>query len=336
MGVNLRQLIETETLSLKDLSGQKIGIDAFNWTYQFLSTIRLPDGSLLEDSSGRVTSHLNGLFFRTMNLLKEGIKPCYVWDGKPPEFKEKTLEKREERKEIAEAKLKTAIGKERLKWAQQTSRLTEEMIEDAETMLGLMGVPSIRAPSEGEAQISHMVVSGDLDACASQDWDALLFGTPVLLRNLSLTGKRKLPNGKVVYVFPEKIVLEHALKKLGITRDQLIIIAMLIGTDYCPGVRGYGPKKAYKIVKEKKELDKVIAVTGWDFEVSPDTIFTWFKKPIVSKDYKLSWGKLNRTKLIDFLVSEREFSEKRVLSILDSYEASKGKLSQKGLTSFFK
>jgi len=314
MGVNLRDIIYANEIKIRDLSGKKIGIDAYNWTYQFLSTIRLRTGELLKDSKGRVTSHLIGIFNRTINLLKEGIKPVYVWDGKPPEFKNKTLQTREEIKLKAEKAFKLAkTSEEKRKYAQQMSRLTKEMIKDANKVLGVLGVPSILAPSEGEAQISHMVKRGDLWACASQDWDSLLFGSRFLIRNLSISGKKKIPR-TVIYktINPELIDLEKNLKRLKINRKQLIMVAMLIGTDYCPGVKGYGPKKSLEIVRKEKTLENVMKKVNWDFEVGPHEVLSWFLNPKTTDKYKLEWKNPSYDNVLKLLVDEYEFNQDRV------------------------
>ncbi|MDK2783923.1 MAG: flap endonuclease, partial [Thermococcaceae archaeon] len=219
MGVQIGELLPRKELELENLNGKKVAIDAFNAIYQFLSTIRQRDGTPLMDSKGRITSHLSGLFYRTINLMEAGIKPAYVFDGKPPEFKKKELEKRAEYREEAQEKWEEALARgdmeEAKKYAQRASKVNEMLIEDAKKLLELMGIPWVQAPSEGEAQAAYMASKGDVWASASQDYDSLLFGTPRLVRNLTITGKRKLP-GKDVYVEvkPELIVLEEVLKEL--------------------------------------------------------------------------------------------------------------------------
>ena len=334
MGVNLKDIIASKEISISSLRGKKIGIDAYNWTYQFLSNIRLRTGELLTDSKGRVTSHLIGIFNRTINLLKEGIKPCYIWDGKPPEFKTKTLEEREKRKQEAKIAFEKAkTEEEKMKYAQQMSKLTEEMISDANKLLDALGVPYFNAPSEGEAQIAHMVRKGDLWACASQDWDSLLFGSKLLVRNLSISGKRKLPRTRTfVTIKPELVDLYENLKKLEITQEQLIIIAMLIGTDYCKGVKGYGPKKSLSLVKKEKTLENVLKVVNWECDVDAKDIFNWFLNPAVSDDYVLEWKHPDKEKIMKLLVDEHDFSQERVENQLKLLNIKKG---QTGLTRFF-
>jgi flap endonuclease-1 len=217
MGVNLRDLVPKVNVDLKDLSGKSIAIDAYNALYQFLAIIRQPDGTPLKDHTGKVTSHLSGLFYRTCNLLEMGIKPIYVFDGIPPALKEIEIKRRTRIKNEATKKYEKALSERKIDearmYAQMTSRLKDYMTEDSKRLLKTMGVPWIQAPSEGEAQAAHVVKNGDADFCASQDYDSLLFGAPRLLRNVTISGRRKLPRKKVyVEVIPEVIDLERALK----------------------------------------------------------------------------------------------------------------------------
>ncbi len=341
MGVQIGSIIPKKEVELESLAGKKIAIDAYNALFQFLSIIRdRMTGEPLKDSKGRITSHLSGLFYRTINLIEVGIKPVYVFDGEPPEFKKVTLEKREEAKKEAEEKMREALekGEEAIKYAQATARVTEEIVEDAKKLLDLMGIPCVQAPSEGEMQAAYMAKKGDVYASASQDYDSLLVGSPRLIRNLNITGKRKLPNKEVyVEIKPELIELEEVLKTLGITREQLIIIGILVGTDYNPeGVEGYGPKKALKLVKEKKTLKEVLKEVEWKFEVSAEDIFNFFLNPPSTDDYKLEWKLPKEEELIKFMVDEHNFSEERIKNGIEKIKQAFSKSQQKSLGSWFK
>ncbi len=335
MGVNLKSLIMSKEITIKDLQGRKIGIDAYNWSYQFLSTIRLRTGELLKDSSGRVTSHIIGTLTRTINLLSNGVKPCYVWDGTPPPFKIKTLEAREKRKkEAKKAFEKAETSEEKRKYAQQISRLNSDMIKDANELLDALGVPHIQAASEGEAQISHMVKKGDFFACASQDWDSLLFGSNILARNLSASRKRRIPNTNIFKtVNPELINLRENLNHLGLSQQQLIAMGLLIGTDYCPGVKGYGPKKSLALVKKEKTLNNIFKAVDWSCDTSPHTLVEWFLNPKVNSDYHLEWNAPNEEKLLKILVDKHNFEEARVKSQIKPLFERDG--NQQGLNKYF-
>ena len=323
MGVQLGDIVPKQKVGLEQLHGQIIAIDAMNSLYQFLSIIRQRDGELLKDSKGRITSHLSGLFYRTANLIEAGIRPVYVFDGEPPKLKLRTVEQRRAvRKEAAEewaAALKEGRVEEAKKFAQRAGRVDERMIKQAQTLLGHMGLPWVQAPGEGEAQAAHLVQRGDVWAAASQDFDSLLFGAPMLVRNLAITGKRKLP-GKDVYieVFPEVIELQKLLRELGITQEQLVDIGILIGTDYNAGIKGIGPKKALELVKEQGSI-KQIAKTelGEKFEVDPLEVREIFLKPNVTGKYKLEWSDPDPEGIMEFLCQEHDFSESRVQTGID-------------------
>ncbi len=325
MGVNLGELIPRKEIGLIDLSGKKIAIDAYNQIYQFLSIIRdKTTGEPLRDSKGRPTSHLSGLFYRTAKIIEAGIKPVFVFDGEPPLFKKRTIEEREKRKEEAEVKLKEALerGEAAITYAQATARVTEEIVEESKKLLRLMGIPVVQAKSEGEAQCAFMARKGDVFASASQDYDSLLFGSPKLVRNLSLTGKRKLPRKEVyVEVKPELIELDNVLKTLKITREQLIIMGILIGTDYNPGgVKGIGPKKALEIARRIKTPESIKKIVKWEFDVEPEEIFDFFMNPPVTEEYEIKWERPKKEELIKFMVEEHDFSYERVKKTLDSLE----------------
>ncbi len=341
MGVNLGDIIPRKEIELIELSGKRIAIDAYNQIYQFLSIIRDKiTGEPLRDSKGRITSHLSGLFYRTAKLIEAGIKPVFVFDGEPPKFKKITIEKREEMKKEAEEKWKEALkkGEAAKTYAQAAARLTEEMVEQSKQLLTLMGLPVVQAPSEGEAQCAFMVSKGDVFASASQDYDSLLFGSLRLVRNLSLTGKRKLPRKEVyVEVKPELIKLDEVLRTLGINREKLIIMGLLIGTDYNPGgIKGIGPKKALEIVRRYNSLDQIIKRVGWNFDVDPEEIFNFFLNPKVTTDYKLEWKRPDREGLISFMVDEHDFSLERVQKVIDNLEKVFTSGRQSSLTSWFK
>jgi flap endonuclease-1 len=340
MGVQLTGLVSAKEIEITELSGKKIGIDGYNAAYQFLSIIRQKlTGEFLRDSKGRITSHLSGLFYRTALLIELGLKPLYVWDGEPPKFKKKTVEERRERREEAKKKWEEALekGEEVMPYAQAAATLTEEMVEESKKLLEYMGIPSIQAKSEGEAQLAFMTIKGDVWSSASQDWDSLLFGSPRLVRNLSITGKRKLPRKEVyIEVKPEIIELQEVLSNLGITREQLIIVGMLVGTDYNPGIERVGPKTALKLVKEHKTLEKILENVEWKAEVDPEEIYEFFLNPPVTEKYKIEWRQPNREKILEFMVEEHDFSRERVEKVIEKLQQSFLAGRQASLKGWFK
>ncbi len=338
MGINLRDLLIIKEISFEELKDKKIMIDSFNVIYQFLSSIRQRDGGLLKDSKGQVTSHLTGLFNRTTKLMKLGLKPGFVFDGTPPLLKQKERERRREIKIEAEKKYQEAIKKENFedmrKFASRTSRLTKEMIEESKELVSALGLPVVQAPSEGEAQVAYIASENDVWAGVSEDYDSLLYNIPRLLKNLTISGKRKL-KATYVTVKPKIIHLSENLNNLGIDKDQLILLAMLVGTDYNQGgVKGIGPKTALKLVKEyKTNYDKLFSEIKWDqqFDTNWEEIFYLFKKMPVEKNYRLEWGNINKEKLLQLLVDKHDFSEERIEKSINDLLKKEGDKSQKGL-----
>ncbi|MBN1678353.1 MAG: flap endonuclease-1 [Candidatus Thermoplasmatota archaeon] len=335
MGVDISVLVKGRPIKIEDLSGRSVAVDAFNTLYQFLSMIRQPDGTPLMDRDGHVTSHLSGLFHRTAALLEFGIRPVYVFDGKPPELKRKTIEDRRAAKEEAEREWKRALEegdlKRALSKATRTSRLDSDMIEESLALLDALGVPWIKAPSEGEAQMGFMVRRGDVWAGASQDFDALLFGTPNLVRNLTLASRRRLPSGKTVDVLPEMVTLAEVLSTLGLTHRQLVDMAVLIGTDFNEGVRGIGPKKALALMKRLGDIEGVqregkVAVPDEAYEVR-----RIFLEPEVSEDYSLEWGRVDPEQVRRIMCDRHSFSVDRVDSVLSKVLAKESVRAQKSL-----
>jgi flap endonuclease-1 len=323
MGVDLKDLIPRTPISFEALSGKVIAIDAYNALYQFLSIIRQPDGTPLRDRTGRITSHLSGLLYRTVNFLEIGMKPVYIFDGRPPEIKEMEVLRRRRVKEEAVKKYEEALQRGDLRaartYAQQTAHLTDEMANEAKRLLEALGVPWVQAPSEGEAQAAYMTIKGDAYAAASQDYDSLLFGAKRLVRNLTISGKRKLPRkDEYVEIEPELIELDKVLQELQITREQLVDIAILIGTDYNPdGVKGVGPKTALKLIKTYGSLEKALkALPETEFPIDPSEVRKMFLEPKVTDNYKLDWRKPDVDAVLRFLCDERDFSRERVTNAL--------------------
>lgn len=326
MGVNLSEILIKEEVEIEAFSGKKIAVDAYNMLYQFLSTIRQPDGTPLRDSKGRITSHLSGLLYRISNMVEISIKPVFIFDGEPPMFKRAEIEERKKRKIEAEEKWIKALesGEEYAKkYAQATARVDEYVLETAKKLLKLMGIPSIQAPSEGEAQAAYMARKGDVDFTGSQDYDSLLFGSPKLVRNLAITGKRKVPGKTVqVEVKPEIIELEKNLKKLGITREQLVDVAILVGTDYNEGVKGVGPTKALKYIKSYGDVFRALKALKANVE-NVEEIRKFFLNPPVTDDYKIKFDEPDLDGIVDFLCEEHDFSKDRVEKAVEKLKAVK-------------
>ncbi len=334
MGLDLKPLVTPAPIKLSELSGKVIAIDAYNTIYQFLSIIRGPTGEPLMNSKGDVTSHLSGLFYRNANLLMENIKPVYVFDGKANELKITEIERRSKLKKEATEKYQLAIEEGRMedaqKYGKRTAVLTDKMVEESKKMLSYLGIPYIQAPSDGEAAAAYLTKRGLAFAAASQDYDSILFGAKKLVRNLAISGKRKVPN-KNVYVDVEPEMLEHerVLQEISLTQEQLVDVGILIGTDFNPGgFPGIGPKTALKMVKENGKLENIEKIKHLLPDVPYQEIRNIFLNPEVPKVDRIDIGEVNREKVLDFLCVEKSFSADRVSGTLDKLQKSVSNRSQ--------
>ena len=321
MGVLLTPIIVKQTLSLEALHGASLAVDGQGELYQFLALIRLRDGTPLRDSKGRITSHLAGLFYRTTRLIADhGLRLVFVFDGKPPVLKTAEIARRRETRQRFEEERDAALQAGDLaaaySKATMTSRLTGEMVAEARELLRLLGLPTVQAPSEAEAQAAHMAASNAVWAAASKDYDSLLFGAPRVVRFLTISGKEFLPSqGLFRPIVPELLELERFLEDLRIRREQLVDLAILIGTDFNDGVKGIGPKKALKLVREFGAIERMpeeIQRAAGDV----DGIRKIYLEPDVTDRYEIRFGEPDVPGVIDFLCGEREFSKERVAAAL--------------------
>ncbi len=311
MGVKLKDIIEPEKINFKDLENRSVSIDAFNTLYQFLSTIRQRDGQPLCDENGNITSHLSGILYRNSSMAEKGIKPIYVFDGKSPKLKAQTIEKRREIRNESEQKWKEALerGDEKTaqKYAKRSSKLSPEIIESSKKLLTLMGIPYVEAKGEGEAQAAYLVEKGDAYAVASQDYDCLLFGAKRVVRNLAINSNL----GNL-----EFYELRHVLHKLDITREELVKMGILIGTDFSEGLKGVGSKTALKLAK-KGQLDDKLGELQKQCDYDLNEVYDIFLNHDINTDYEIKWNKVDREGLVEFLCYEHGFSENRVINASD-------------------
>ena len=333
MGVNHSPIVEAEEIELEALRGKTVAVDAYNTIFQFLSIIRQPDGKPLMDSEGNVTSHLSGLLYRTANLIEAGVEPVFVFDGKASDLKAETIEGRIARREKAKQEYEQALAEGDLEKAfskaQQTSRITPDILETSKELLDLLGIPVVQAPSDGEAQAAYMCSKGSVYAAASQDFDSILFGAPLLIRNLTISGRRKVP-GKNVYkdVKTEMIDTKAMLESLGITREQLVDVCILIGTDFNHGIDGIGPKKG---------LAAVLPAIGKEVPDYPEVRDIFLDGPR-SDDYDVKAAPARMEETVE-MMSSHGFSEERVRNVVNKIEAARkaesSRRKQKSLDNWF-
>ena len=334
MGLNLKPLVIREKTKLESFSNKIIAIDAYNAIYQFLASIRGPDGLQLTDSEGRITSHLSGLLYRNINFLSIGIKPVWVFDGKPPSLKTAEIERRRQIKKDATVKYEKAIAagemEDARKYAQQTTSMKDGMVKEAKQLLGYFGIPYIEAPSEGEATAAHLTNTGQAYASASQDFDSILLGAKRLIRNFTNSGRRKIPNRNTyIEIEPEIIESAKTLESLQVTKEQLVDIGILIGTDFNPnGFERVGPKTAMKMIKQYSRLEDIPQIQEQLQEIDFQQIREIFLNPEVADIDEIIFNDVDYEGITNYLVKERSFSEDRIQTTLNRLKKALEKKSQ--------
>tara|TARA_B100001093_G_C26847573_1_gene1023602 strand:+ start:2837 stop:3865 length:1029 start_codon:yes stop_codon:yes gene_type:complete len=340
MGCNLRDLATPENIDLATLSGQRVGIDAFLTAFQFLTTMRdrspQGDGGPLRSDDGTIVSHLMGFLHRTTALLALGIKPVYIFDGQSPELKRDEIEMRRARRVEAERIHQEAIAAGDFALAQKMAPrimyYSQEMVDETKKLLDLLGVPWVVAAAEGEGQAAVMAARGQLDVVATQDWDALLYGTPRLVRNLMSDGTKQ--HGRTVNA--QMINLGDMLESHDLSREQLIDLAIMIGTDFHPGIKGIGPKTGIKLIKSLGTIEAICQEKGKEVPERLDEIREIFHNhPAVEvADEDLLPGTIDVKGLTQFLQVERQFSQRRMDNALDKLR-DVGLIREGGQTSLF-
>ena len=332
---------------MKNYFGRKVAIDASTFLYQFLAAIRVSGESggnsygLLTDENGEITSHLQGMFSRSIRLTEAGLKPVFVFDGAPPKMKDGELAKRKERKIKAEEAMKRAEEEgneeDRMKFAKQTIRVTSEMNEDAKKLIRLMGIPVVQAPCEAEAQCAELAKGGKVWATGTEDMDSLTLGTPILLRHLVVSEAKKLP--------VKEIRLEKVLEGMNLSMEQFVDFCILCGCDYTDTIRGIGGKRALTLIQEHHTIDEVLAHLDKEKYPVPE-YFPYeearklFLNPdvIPADDVPLQWSAPDEEGLIKFMVDEKGFALERIQKGIDRIKKARtsSNRNQSRLESFFK
>lgn len=328
MGVKgLNQLIKEHApdafkeFTMKNLFGRKIAIDASMCLYQYLIAVRQQDGQQLTSEDGETTSHLLGMFYRTIRMVENGLKPLYVFDGKPPVLKggelEKRLLKRQEAEKQMEELKETGTVEQMMKFEKRTVRASREQNAEAKKLLELMGIPYVDAPSEAEAQCAELARTGKVFAAASEDMDTLCYEPKFLLRHLTVAEARKLPI--------DQIEFSEVLKGLGMDKSTFVDMCILLGCDYCETIKGVGPVTAYKLIKEHGSLDNIVewitnnpektkykVPENWPYKEAKEL----FMNPelLNNDEVNFKWVEPNLDGLVEFMVRDKGFNEERIRS----------------------
>ncbi len=316
MGCNLRDLATAHPLELSELSGQRVAIDVFLNAYQFITSLVGQDGKPLS-FDGKPVAHLMGFLDRATFLLENGIEPIFVFDGRPHDLKRDTLIGRKDRKVEAAAKWEAAVESGDMTLAKklgpQTAEYTRDMVAETKRLFDCLGLVWVEAPMEAEGAGAVRCANGEVAAVASQDWDTLLYGSPVMIRNLTSHGRRKF--GRLMTA--EKVVLQELLDNHGITHEQLVDLAIMIGTDFHPGIRGIGPKTGLKLIQNHGNIESVAEFKGFEVPEDIETIRGLFLNHPVHPEPLPESGRAVEKDLRDFLQGECGFSDGRLQRALD-------------------
>jgi flap endonuclease-1 len=321
-------------------TGRTIAIDASMCLYQFLIMIREGHSGAymnLTNQDGEVTSHIVGFITRTIRLIEAGIKPIYVFDGKPPELKLRELEARKaRRKEVAqvleEAK-ESGDSEQVLKSTKMSVKVTPTHNAQAKRLLRLMGLPVVEAPSEAEATCAALCKAGKVYAAATEDGDCLTFGTSILIRNLLAAEAQK----KQIY----EVHLKVALEQLDMSMEQFIDFCILCGCDYCDHVKGFGPQTSVRSILQQGSIEKVLESLDPAKRPEPSNFKHELAKQFfqecesVDPSMELKWEEPDFEGLRKFLVEENSFAEDRVARYCDRLRGAKSKTKQQPLSMFF-
>ncbi|VDD81000.1 unnamed protein product [Mesocestoides corti] len=322
---------------IKSYFGRKVAIDASMSLYQFLVAVR-SEGNNLTNESGEPTSHLMGIFYRTIRMLENGLKPVYVFEGKPPELKSGVLAKRSERREETAKELSKAEedgdAEAVDKFSRRLVKVTPQHNEDCKTLLRLMGIPVVEAPGEAEAQCAVLAKAGKVYAVGTEDMDALAFGAPVLLRHLTFSEARKMPI--------QEFNLRSILSSLDFTMEQFVDLCIMLGCDYCDTIKGIGPKKSVELIQRYKSIEATLEhidkkkyqpPEGWIYK---DAARLFMQPDTLDPDtIDLKWTGPDEEGIVEFMCIKNGFNEERIRSAVKKMQKSRAGATQGRIDNFF-
>jgi flap endonuclease-1 len=292
--------------------GKKIAIDVSILIYQIVIAIR-NTGSDLTNNNGDITSHLYGIFNKTVSMLEMGIHPVYVFDGKPPEMKNDILKSRREQRNKAKIRMSAAVNKaEKIKYFKRSVVITKKQLEECKTLLKLIGIPVINAPEEADSQCAWLAKNDMVYGVSTEDMDILTFGSPIIIRNLSSRKKNSIEIG-----------LNNIKNKLKLNYLQFIDLCILLGCDYCPTLSGVGMKKAYSIIQKYNSIDNFLSSEEFKdmkIKVPPNFVnrkyktIEYFQNPKIKeiKEEELAWHEPKYNLISEFMVNNFGFGKSMI------------------------
>jgi flap endonuclease-1 len=298
-------------ISDEKLGGQMIAIDISILLYQVVIAIR-NSGADMFTNQGEISSHILGLFNKTINLLKMNIIPIYVFDGKPPQFKWQTINNRKEVKQKASEKLNDEEMNEedKIKYFKRTVHINKYQIQECIELLEIMGIPYVIAPEEADSQCAELVKCGIADGVLTEDMDIMTFGANKIYRNLTSYKKETL-----------EVSMEDVLNTLNLNYEQFVELCLLFGCDYCDKLNDMKPELIYKYYsKNKNIIDTInnIKQDGYrvddfnDYKIYKD----YFMNPPVKKINEIELKRCDVSKLEKLLVGKYGLVKMRIINKL--------------------
>ncbi len=298
--------------NLYKLSGKKVAVDASLIIYQNL--LNIGNRPLFKNSTGKITNHLSGLFYKIVNYISLNIELIFIFDGKPPSIKSDTIKDRKNKSDSAKVKMNNSCNQEdKDKYEKSSIRLSKEMIDDVKKLLNLMGISYIHpSVGEGEAYAAELCRIGFVDYVLTEDMDTIVYGCPKLITNCKdKTIKRK----DIISIFDYNKIISG----FNLTHDQFVEFCILCGCDYCSSVPKLGNVSALKLIKQYGTVEEIIKNTKYDFpenyldlfKQSKEIFYLWKDKIDVNK-LEINKSQKNISQLLQFLVKEIEMNETKV------------------------
>ena len=290
---------------------KRIAIDISILIYKIIITVRNTGADYI-NQKGEITTHILGLFNKTIELLNYNIIPVYVFDGKPPNIKNKTIENRKQIRKKALEKLEQAITDEdKIKYFKRSSTISKEQWDQCKELLELMGIPYIIAPEEADSQCAYLAKVGLVDGVLTEDMDILTFGSTKIIRNLT---SHKVPT--------TEINLDNLLNHLNLNQDEFIDFCILLGCDYCQGISEYKPNIIFKYFSKYKNIEKTLQLMKNDNMNVPNEIY--YKD---TKEYFIN-PKVNESSLTMLKMNEPDY-DNLLFKLVNDYGLIKFLIKQK-------
>ena len=305
---------------LYKMKGKRLAIDTSIFLYKSLMNVR-SKGDYLKNSQGKIVSHIQGLYYKTNQLLTFGITPIYIFDGKPPQEKNDCIKARVKKAEECKEKTETTDNlQEKQNLEKGSIRIKKEYIDDLKHIFSLMGVSYIHANGEAEAYASELCRLGFVDGVMTEDMDTLSYGCPLLMRSCI---DKSIKRPEIVSTFNFQKILED----FKMNHDEFIDMCILCGCDYCPTIPKVGPARAMKFIQKYNNIENLInseekITISEEFKnkyIASRGLFKVFDGKIDLENLPISKSNYDSNSIYKYLVNECDMNSKRVQNSLQKF-----------------